>query len=356
MSPPPVPPVSLKIPVKTCEAIVHSQGKVLKATTMQSVPTTDSVIYTFAIFLPAGIPPTMECVDRETRGNCAVKYTLTASALLSVLQGDSVTDTTVRMQTVETNCGLHVIGEPLSSHTYPFSVRPTCFHVKQNLFRHGHITVTARTENTHVSKDGSLCLTLASVNKSQHDIDRVEVSLIETVKWSISVSDTNKVSKHWGRLKTDCKIVLRSYTNWFPFGLLADSIPSSSFGSAGSMPSQQELSKVDELMHKERNQTTVHVPPMARTSYKEQLIHVSHCIQVTLAVLGIYPPQYPKLCIPVFVFDPPIQSTTRNNHHTTLGVVNISMNLDEATLHISVLAVDETIIIATYRHRSYKLN
>lgn len=327
MSAPPVRPLSFQIPLKTRDVIILSEHQVLKDSLGSSTPAIEtSTSYPFALFLPAGMAPTMECIDSETGGWCAVNYTLTATAVVSVIRDGEITDSTVCMHTAKSHRGLRVIGEPMSAVKYPHVARPSCFHVKQSLFQKGHITVTARSENTHVSKDGSVDLTLAIVNKTPHNIDRAEVSLIEKVSWSNGLDSTScsHGSKHGGRFDVDCKIELQSHTNWLPFGLQAEHIPGASFGLKASTPSQQELYKVDELMHEERNQTTIHVPQTARASYQGQLIHVLHCIQVILAVQGISPLNYPKLCIPIVVFDPPIRSTC-NAHHPVQGVIDISM-------------------------------
>jgi hypothetical protein len=279
----PIHPLALKIPLKTRNAIILSKRQVLHAFTSDERPTIYPTAYSFAIFLPTGLPPTMQCYNRETGGHCSVAYTLTATAILSVVQeDDNFAEAMLKTQTIKTHCNVNIVGEPFPSLTYPHGSQPSCLHIKQSMFRLGSFNVTARTENTQMRKDESVSFALAFVNKAQHCVERVKLSLIERITW---ITGLNKGANS-RRFKAECKVVLQSCTKWFPIGLQIDNIMLGSHG--------------------RRNQVTVHVPRIARASYHGVLIQVSHYIQVELVVEGVSYQDYPKLCIPILVSDPPV--------------------------------------------------
>jgi hypothetical protein len=314
-------------PHKQQDHIFLAESILLTESTVHPTHGDACILYPFSVFLPAALPPTMEHVGETDGSYCAVSYRLTATASISLIRDEDETDSTIRMQTFRASRFLYVIGETLSTIHYPFSTYPSSYPIKQGILHRGHIIVAAHAENTHVSKGNSVCFALAIANKSHCDIEYVEVKLIERVSHG-----RNDTEDHWckgndRRYIKDHSTVLRSYVDWFPEGKYGEHCSGvASFRFKEVMPAITEFYKLEELMHAERSQIRVHVPPKARTSYTGKLIDVSHDIEIKVAVKDVPIHCHPRLTIPITVFDRPLKSTCMK-HNAMLGTVDIPLNV-----------------------------
>jgi hypothetical protein len=316
-------------PHRQQDHIFLAESILLTESTVHPTHGDECILYPFSVFLPASLPPTMEHVDKHDGSYCAISYRLTATASISLIRDADETDSTIRMQTFRASRFLYVIGETLSTVHYPFSTYPSSHPIKQGVLHRGHIIMAVHAVNTHVSKGCCVCFAMAIANKSQCDIEYVEVTLIEKIRHGRPDTEDNWChgkGKDRRYLK-DHSTVLRSYVDWFPEGKYGEH-PSgvSPFRFKEVMPTITEFYKIEELMHAERNQIRVQVPPKARTSYSGKLVDVEHCIEIKVAVKDAPIHCHPRLTIPVTVFDRPLKSTCMK-HNAMLGTVDIPLNV-----------------------------
>jgi Arrestin (or S-antigen), C-terminal domain len=324
---------------KKKEAVVFEEHRVLHDFAVRPF-TGGCATYTFSIYLPGTLPPSMDFEDMDgVGGSCSVQYRLTA--IIAGAQQppekrqSAATEWSNALKTEHT---LRIVGETLSTKKYPYILQPTCYPLKQSLLNSGHIIAAARVENTHVGKGTSFDFSLACRNKSHQNIQRIDIDVLEEIQWRTAVASAstsfvgrNNDAGQQNLYTMSRTVTLGSYKNLLLDGLQTESLE---WGGDPSTGSVSEPPKVDVLtmaeMHNcllsQRNMVNLRLPSTSRDSYTGKLIKVSHYLQITLVVKE-KSGYDPVIKIPLKVFDPPIEGighrhTTSRENISTLASTN----------------------------------
>lgn len=254
--------------------------------------------YSFSIYLPGHLPPSMELDDIEGGGSCGIQYQLRAR-LGGVKQAERT---------------LVVVGAALSFKKYPLILQPQIFPMRGSIagiHRGGYLILAARVETTHVGKGEDLHLSLSCRNRSEHYIQSVDVQLLETIHWNTGTVSavTHPSAEQHHTYPNKKSITLASYS-----GLVLDGLQNENQDKASPQQHHDIPTKVDPLaqaeMHNdlmsESNTVSIRLPSQSRDSYTGKLVTVSHCILVTLSVKNRA--SDPHVEIPIRVYDPPIET------------------------------------------------
>lgn len=326
---------------KVTEMVIFDEHRVLHDFAQKPVKGGIAMTYPFSIYLPGTLPPSMAFEDKKSGGACSVQYQLTAKIAVAHPPEKLVSLTSAVWGESEVSAAhpLCIVGETLSSKTYPHVLKPTYYPLKQGTLGSGCVAVSARVYNTHVGKGSALDFSLTCRNQSHNtNIQRVDVELLEEIQWKASVSAT--VSTTYGEpqvVNADHHTMSRTSTlasikDLNLKDLQKDSIESSLANDTS--PLVTELPEVDEItmaevhncLLSERNQFQLKVPSTARDSYIGKLIRISHYLQIFLVVRD-KPGSDSVIKIPIKVFDPPLGGGSEHLH--------LPLRLDVSTLAVA---------------------
>jgi len=219
----------------------------------------------FKVLLPATIPSSQRypASSKKPSNGFRIQYKLLAS-----------------LGKIEQSTYLCVRSAPLSCEPLPCMIQPTSIPISTlKLFKEGEVTVGASVTDIAVGRGENIELRLACRNESKIDIRRVEIKLVETVKWTVEAQGmTRESSQTLVRLRDVELPTLSKYRK-----------DRSEVRRLAKDSSQREVmyqAIYDDLVSG-RHKVNVFVPEDSRDSYDGQVVIVAHTLEVKLQTRGI---------------------------------------------------------------------
>jgi hypothetical protein len=174
---------------------------------------------------------------------------------------------------------------------------PKAHAIKGIRKKKGHLLMGAKVVNAQVGRGKNVEVFLACRNDASVDIERVQIRLLEKVRWS------SQTYKMFGPKKGE-KILWKNYTR-----VLAENVDVEVPGlkkKKKTILSEDQSEAIyqiyDDLMSG-KNEISLEVPYNSRDTYHGQLIETSHLIEITLFTKALV--ENPRIEIPVQIGFPP---------------------------------------------------
>jgi len=235
--------------------------------------------FPFTVHLPTSLPS-----STTFGGNIRIQYKMEA-----------------RAGRLEQKQFLFVTSAPLLDDRVPVRIHPAEFPIKRaGLLSKGSVVLGASVSDTHVGRGNRFDLHLACRNESSADISKVSIKIVEHISWWVDPNSSRRRSHE--------RVLLESDDVHLP-GLDRDRKPAKEVKRRKHNQPERDQAilyeEILEVLNSGLSKITLRVPVESRDSYKGQLVHIYHTLQIKLKTPAMI--TNPTVTVPLRVGSPPVR-------------------------------------------------